>query len=146
MLLGQYLVKINEKKRTALPSKFRQEIGDKLIVAQWYEKCLVIVSQEQWKKLLMQLDNNPFYLNPARETDRFLLGSAFEIELDKQGRFIVPSILANYANLTSEAIFLGLSNRVELWSKANWQEYQDYLTENAGKIAEKLTQANITNE
>jgi len=140
MLIGNYQVKINEKKRTAIPSKFREELGEKLIIAQWYEKCLVIVSQNQWQNLLYEMKNKPFFTAPTRQTDRFLLGNAFEIEIDNQGRFVVPAGLADFAGLINEVIFVGLNNRVEIWNQTAWSDYQNYLSTNAEEIAEKLNQ------
>jgi len=102
------------------------------------ENCLVIVSEKQWQSLLSQVTEKPFIASPARETDRFLLANAFEIELDNQGRFVVPPALAKYANLNEEIVFIGLLNRVEIWGLENWQKHQTYLNQNAGDIAEQL--------
>jgi len=140
MLIGNYQVKINKKKRTAIPVKFREKLGEKLIIAQWYEKCLVIVSQNQWQSLLTEINHKPFFTAPTRETDRFLLGNAFEIELDSQGRFVIPTSLADFAKLENEIIFVGLANRVEIWNQQSWLDYQNYLAKNAEEIAEKLNQ------
>ena len=93
MLVGHYQTKIDLKNRTAVPAKYRQVLGKKVVLAQWYENCLVIVSKDQWEALLEQIAQKSFIVSPARETDRFLLGNAFEIDLDSQGRFVVPPTL-----------------------------------------------------
>lgn len=139
MLIGHYKAKISLKHRTAVPVKYRQELGKKVVIAQWYENCLVIVSGKQWQSLLSQVAEKPFIASPARETDRFLLANAFEIELDSQGRFVIPSALAKYAKLNEEIVFIGLLNRVEIWGLENWQKHQSYLDQNAGHIAEQLS-------
>jgi len=141
MLVGHYQTKINLKNRTAVPAKYRQILGKKVIVAQWYENCLVIVSKTQWEALLNQIGEKPFIVSPARETDRFLLGNAFEIDLDSQGRFVVPPTLTKYAGLNEEVVFVGLLNRVEIWDKNNWDKHQKYLNEKAADIAESLSKA-----
>lgn len=138
MLLGNYQAKINYKGRTAVPSKYRRELTKNVVVGQWYENCLVIISQSQWQKLLKGIEEKPFITAPSRDTDRFLVGGAFEIELDSQGRLVIPPSLRQYAGLKEEVVFVGLLNRVEIWNKADWEKHQKYLDEHAEEIAEKL--------
>jgi len=109
-----------------------------VVVGQWYENCLVIISQQQWQKLLKGIEEKPFITAPSRDTDRFLVGGAFEIELDSQGRLVIPPSLRQYAGLKEEVVFVGLLNRVEIWDKANWDKHQKYLDEHAEEIAERL--------
>jgi len=146
MLLGNFQAKINYKGRTAVPAKYRPELGKKIIVGQWYENCLVIVSQKQWQELLKQIEQKPFITTPSRETDRFLVGGAFEIELDNQGRFVIPPSLRQYAELKEEVVFVGLINRVEIWSKTRWEKHQKYLDEHAEEIAERLSKVGEKNQ
>jgi len=138
MLIGHYFARIGDKGRTALPKKYRQELGEKVILARWYENCLVVVGTEVWRKLAGEIAKRPFMVASGRETDRFLSGGAFEIELDKQGRLVIPESLRNYAGLKEEIIFIGLGNRVEIWDSQKWQEYEQYLDEHAEEIAERL--------
>jgi len=138
VLIGHHKTKISGKHRTAVPTKYRQELSQRVVVAQWYENCLVIVSEKQWQSLLSQITEKPFIASPARETDRFLLGNAFEIELDDQGRFVIPKSLIKYAGLNEEIVFVGLLNRVEIWSEDNWDKHQKYLEKNAADIANQL--------
>ncbi len=146
MLIGNFPAKLSPNGRTALPKKFRQELGDHIIVTQGYEQCLVIVSSNSWSKLINP--DKPFILDAARETDRFLLGNAFEAELDDQGRLIIPNTLKNYAELAENIIFVGVGNRVEIWNNQKWQQYQEYLNKNSGQIAQKLisTQKHLNHE
>ncbi len=139
MLLGNYQAKINFKGRTAIPAKYRPQLGKKIIIGQWYENCLVIVSEKQWQELIKQIDQKPFIASTTRDTDRFLIGGAFEIEIDSQGRFVVPPPLRQYADLKEEVFFVGLLNRVEIWDKKRWEKHQKYLDEHAEEIAEKLS-------
>lgn len=145
MLLGNYQAKINYKGRTAVPSKYRPQLGKEIIIGQWYENCLVIVSQKQWQELLKEIEEKPFITAPSRETDRFLAGGAFEIELDGQGRLVIPPSLREYADLKEEVVFVGLLNRVEIWDKANWEKHQKYLDEHAEEIAERLNKVGEKN-
>ena len=139
MLIGQYENKIDEKNRTALPKKFRLLLGDKLIITQGYENSLIMVSEENWKSLLEGTEGRPFIESDTRETQRFLLGNASEVELDTKGRFIIPNYLKNFAGISSEVIFLGLSRYVEIWDKKKWEDYRKNLEKNIDKISDRLT-------
>ncbi|MFW6110129.1 MAG: division/cell wall cluster transcriptional repressor MraZ [Patescibacteria group bacterium] len=138
MLIGEHTYSVGGKRRVALPKSFREEIGNKVIVARGYEGCLIVVSPQQWEKLLNEAASGPFVSESVRDTSRFLLGSAAEVELDKQGRFVIPQHLFDYAEIGEEICFLGLGRWVEIWDRKRWQERKDYLSEEAGEIAEKL--------
>ena len=145
MLIGQFRVKISPKGRVAFPKKFREALGDSLVVTVGYEHCLMVVSQKDWHSLIEATEGKPFILGSARDTNRFLLGEASEIDLDEQGRCILPGYLREYAKITEEVVFLGLNKYVEVWDKGVWEEYQKYLNENIEGIAEKLGQINAKN-
>ena len=138
MLLGQYETTIGEKNRVGFPKKFRAVLGEKLIITQGYENSLIIVSEKNWKALLEGTEGKPFIQSDARETQRFLLGGASEVELDSKGRFIVPSYLRNFAEIQSEVVFVGLSRYCELWDKNRWEAYKKNLEKNIDKIAKRL--------
>ena len=139
MLLGQYEVNLTDKGRLALPKRFREKLGARVIVAKWYEGCLVVVANESLKSLLGRLTlESKFITAPVRDTDRFILGSAFEVDLDKQGRFVVPKYLRDYAGLTGEVVFLGLGNRVEIWAKKVWLEKEKIIQKEAEGLIETI--------
>jgi MraZ protein len=140
MLIGQYFSKITLKNRISVPKKFRSEIGDKLIVAKWYEGCLVIVPEIRWKEILDKLTGKMEIITKAvRDTDRFILGSAYELELDAQGRFVIPAILKEYAGLSENVIFLGLGERIELWDEKSWKEKEKSVTVGAAESLESIS-------
>lgn len=139
MLLGNYSSTITGGRRIAVPKKFRASLGDRFIVAKWYEKCLVVISVSQWEELLLKLTGGEARLtNAVRDTDRFIMGSAFEVEVDSQGRFVIPDSLATFAGLTQETVFLGLGSRVELWDKSEWEKRETYIAENASALLEGM--------
>lgn len=140
MLIGQYEGKIDIKGRTAFPKKFREILGDKLIVTLGYENSLIVVSEENWKALLEGTEGRPFIQSETRETQRFLLGGASNVELDGKGRFILPAYLRNYGQIKNEVIFLGLSRYVEIWDKSKWQEYRKVLEKNIDSISQRLVE------
>ena len=139
LLMGQYLVKLTDKGRLALPSKFKKVLGTQVIVAKWYEGCIVVVDASEWESLLNKLTGKEKHITASvRDTDRFILGSAFEVELDAQGRFVVPKVLLNYAGVGNEAVFLGLGDRVEIWDKDAWREKEIEVQESASALIEKI--------
>ncbi len=123
MLLGQYQSKINEKNRVALPAKFKKDLGKKLIVTVGYEQSIMVVAQKDWQAVIEKMTSQKSPLEPGRDTDRFFFGSAFEVELDNQGRFVIPRYLRQHASLTSEIVFVGMGSRAEIWSQSNWDKY-----------------------
>ena len=139
MLIGQYSSKLTDKDRISIPKKFREELGDELIVAKWYESCLVLVSRNIWDKLLARLvGDSKLVTEPVRDIDRFVLASAFEIKLDNQGRFIVPEVLRIYAGIEYEVTFVGLGDRIEVWSSDKWRELEDVAERKASVAIEKI--------
>jgi MraZ protein len=138
MLVGQYRGKISQKGRVAFPKSFRELLGANLVITCGYEGCLIAVSEKEWKTLLEGTENKPFVFRPIRDTLRFLLGNAAEVELDPQGRFVMPVHLREYADLSGEVVFVGLQRYVEIWDKKKWDERQNYLEKNIASISEKL--------
>lgn len=139
MLIGQFEGKVSEKFQTAFPKKFREELGDKLIVTKGLENYLIVVSEENWKTLLEGTEGKPFTNKSSRELQRFLLGNATIVELDSKGRFVLPEFLRIYAGITEEVIYAGIDRFVEMWSKQHWEEHQKELAKNISWVAEKLT-------
>jgi len=140
MLVGQYTVSVTEKGRIAIPFRFREEIGTDLIAAKWFEECIVVVPIANWQELLTKVTAKAETLNVSvREIERFILGSAFEIELDAQGRFIIPKTLKEYGKLDQTVTFVGLGNRIEIWNERLWKEKEAFLQGTAGKLMEQVS-------
>ncbi len=140
MLIGQYEGKIGAKNRIAFPKKFREVLGDSLIITLGYENSLIIVSEKNWKSLLEGTEGRPFIQSETRETQRFLLGGASNVTVDNKGRFIIPSYLREFAKIEDEIIFLGLSRYVEIWDKKRWIEYRGNLEKNIDRISQRLVE------
>ena len=144
MLIGQYGGKIGEKHQAALPKKFREVLGDKLIITKGFENCLIIVSEENWKTLLEGTDGRPFTSQGTRELQRFLLRNATYVELDTKGRCVIPEYLRKFAGIDEEIVFAGIQRFVEVWDKKKWDMHQDELSKNITSIAEKLSDMNTS--
>ena len=138
MLIGQYEAKISEKHQAGLPKKFRDILGEHVIITKGFENCLIIVSEDNWKTLLEGTEGKPFTSKSTRELQRFLLGNAANVELDAKGRFIIPEFLRTFAHLKEDVIFVGIQRFVEVWDKKQWDEHQQELGKNIESIAEKL--------
>ena len=142
MLLGQHESRIGEKHQAGLPKKFRDILGEKLIITKGFENCLIVVSEDNWKTLLEGTEGKPFTNKSARELQRFLLGNANYIELDQKGRFVVPEYLRKFARIEEDIVFIGVQRFVEVWSKKDWDEHQEHLAKNIESIAERLSDTN----
>ncbi len=143
MLIGEYQYRVEAKNRVSLPKKFREEIGGKIVVTQGYEGCLVIVSPKQWEVLIEDAATGPFVAEEVRDTSRFLLGGAVEVELDEQGRFVLPQPLKEYAGIGQEVCFLGLGRWVEIWASQEWEKRKVYIAKHSGEIGKKLARLEV---
>jgi MraZ protein len=144
MLIGEYKSKIGAKKRVAIPKLFRNELGSNLILTRGYEGSLIIVNKSQWENIAKDVINGSFTDKSVRDSTRFLVGGAVELDPDDQGRIVIPSSLFEYAELERECIFIGLVNWVEIWDTKRWKERLTYINENADTIADELKK--MTNE
>ena len=139
MLIGQYTSKLTDKNRISVPKRIRDELGAEMIIAKWYEDCLVLVSRQGWLKLIKRLvGESKLVVSPVRDIDRFIFGSAFEVILDSQGRFVLTEELISYASVQSEVVFIGLGDRVEVWSIEKWHELEEVAEKKASEAIEKI--------
>lgn len=140
MLIGQYQSKLAENGRASLPKKFRDELGNKYIITRGYEQSLLIVAFDNWENMIKDTSDKSFLKSQVRDIKRFLIGGASLIELDDQGRFIVPQFLRDYAQISGDVVFLGLGDHIELWDLTKWETYQKRISGNIEEIAQKLTE------
>lgn len=138
MFMGEYQHTIDAKGRLIMPAKFREDLGEKFVITKGLDGCLFIYSQEEWNVLEEKLRNLPFTRADARAFSRFFFSGATECELDKQGRILLPNNLRSYANLIKDVLIIGVSSRVEIWSKETWEEYNSQTEQSYEELAEKL--------
>lgn len=143
MLIGEFRNKLADGFRVAFPKKFREGLGERLILTQGYEGCLIAVSPQAWDQLVADAAAGPFVSQSVRDTTRFLMGSAAEVELDEQGRFVIPENLREAAGIKDEVAFLGLGRWVEIWDQHTWSERKRYIKEHGSEIAEKLSRVEL---
>lgn len=142
MLIGEFESKLTLKNRIAVPKKIRLELQDGLIISRGYEGCLILLDKARWVDLLDLISREPILNLSVRDTRRFIMGGASEIDLDGQGRFVLPSQLKSYATLDDDVVFIGLNDWVEIWDKDIWNTKLDILKVEASDIAEKLLKLN----
>ena len=140
MLIGEYTHTLDNKKRVALPSKFRKELGKKIILTRGLDNCVFMYPLPTWQKVLEKLAKLSTALSNSRDFNRFMLSGAVETEIDRAGRILVPDFLKDFAGLKTRVIVAGVGDRLELWEYGRWQSYKKRVALAAGKTAEKLGQ------
>ncbi|WP_443110674.1 division/cell wall cluster transcriptional repressor MraZ [Caloramator sp. mosi_1] len=125
-----------------VPAKFREGLGGKFIITKGLDGCLYVYPIDEWKKLEDKLKELPLTNKDARAFVRFFFSGASEVEIDKQGRALIPQNLIEYANIEKEIVSIGVSNRIEIWSKEKWIEYNEQNID-YDEIAEKMSQLGI---
>jgi MraZ protein len=139
MFLGEFVTQISDKNRIAIPKKIREKLNGKVILTRGYERCLLMVDFERWENLISEINKRPLLSLNVRDTKRFILGGATDVEYDSQGRFIIPDTLKNFANLMEEVTFVGVGEWIEIWSTQKWNEKLNVLSENVSDIADRLS-------
>lgn len=143
MFMGEYQHSMDDKGRLIMPAKFRESLGDKFIITRGLDNCLFVYTHEEWCILEEKLKSLPMTQKNARAFVRFFLSGATESELDKSGRVSLPQNLREYATLEKEVVIIGVSNRLELWSKNNWDSYMAITADSYEEIAETMEELGI---
>lgn len=142
MLIGEYSHTIDAKGRMIVPAKFRTELGERFIVTKGFDGCLYGYSLEEWKSIEEKIKTLPLITGKdARNFTRFFFSSAIECELDSQGRILITQNLRTHAELLKEVVVIGVSTRIEIWSKEKWESYND--EQDSEDIAEKMSMLGI---
>ncbi|WP_078547315.1 division/cell wall cluster transcriptional repressor MraZ [Litchfieldia alkalitelluris] len=138
MFMGEYHHNIDIKGRMIIPSKFRDHLGESFVLTRGLDQCLFGYPYNEWKQLEEKLKTLPLTKKDARSFTRFFFSGASEVELDKQGRINIASPLLSYAKLEKECVVIGVSNRIEIWSKEKWEDYFSDSEESFSDIAENM--------
>ena len=143
MLIGEYEHSLDAKGRIIMPSKLREDMGEKFIVTKGLDGCLFGFSKNEWNNFEEKLKTLPLTNKNARDFVRFFLSGATECEIDKQGRFLISSNLRDYATLEKDVVIIGVGTRLEIWSKDKWKNYNSDENISADEIAENMTMLGI---
>lgn len=143
MFIGEYQHSIDSKGRIIIPSKFREELGYEFVITKGLDNCLFVYPKEEWKILEDKLKSLPLTNKDARAFIRFFFSGASESILDKQGRVLIPSNLRDHCKIEKDAVVIGVSTRLEIWSKEQWENYIDEDNLSYDSIAEKMAELGI---
>ena len=141
--MGEYHHSLDDKKRLIIPSKLREDLGDYVIVTRGLEDCLFIQSQSAWNDIVNKLKTLPFTKKDARSFTRLFLSGATVCEFDKQGRITLKEPHTNYASLIKDCVIVGVNDRLEIWSKANWDNYFSNNKESMADVADHLFEVDL---
>ena len=124
MLMGQYAYTLDNKGRLTMPSRFREELPEQLIITKGFDQCVAVYPIHVWRELTQKISALPLTDYRGRELRRLLFSEAVDFELDKQGRMLIPDRLREFAGLelSSEVQIVGLETIIELWNPKTWQE------------------------
>lgn len=138
MFLGEYKHSLDPKGRIALPAKFRAQLKDGAIITRGLDHCLFVFGMKEWEKLAEKLTALPLAQANSRAFARLMLAGASDVELDGQGRILVPDYLREYAGLSKTAVIAGVMSRLEIWDEATWTKYKSRTESASDDIAEQL--------
>ena len=142
MLIGEYQHGLDAKNRMIVPSKLREDLGNKFVITKGLDGCLYVYPPKEWLVLQEKLKTLPLTNKDARAFVRFFFAGACEVEVDKQGRGLIPQNLIEYAGIKKEIVSIGVLTRVEIWSREKWQQYNESNIDYE-KIAEKMSELGI---
>ncbi|HET8574575.1 MAG TPA: division/cell wall cluster transcriptional repressor MraZ [Candidatus Paceibacterota bacterium] len=138
MFIGEYTHTLDPKKRLALPSKFRKELGRKAVVTHGLDNCLFVYPMKHWEKIAEKFSTLSIGQADTRGFNRFMLAGASEAEVDSMGRILIPEFLKEFAGLDTKVSVLGVNDRIEIWNSEKWAEYKAKIEKQADGLAEKL--------
>ena len=142
MFIGEYQHALDSKNRIIVPAKLREGLGNKFVITKGLDGCLYAYPLQEWEVLENKLKTLPLTNKDARSFVRFFFSGACEVELDKQGRGLIPQNLKEYAGIEKDIVSIGVLSRVEIWSKEKWNEYNESSV-NFDSIAEKMNDLEI---
>ena len=143
MFIGEYNHTLDDKGRITIPSKFRDGLGDEFVITKGLDSCLFVYPKDEWKIFEDKLKTLPLTSKDARAFVRFFFAGASQCNLDKQNRVLLPQNLRIHSELQKEAVIIGVSTRIEIWSKEKWNEYIEDENLSYENIAENMAELGI---
>ena len=138
MLTGEYQHNMDLKGRVTVPSKFREDLGDKFYVCKGLDGCLFVYPNDEWTRFEEKLKSLPLTNKNARQFTRFFLAGAAACEVDKQGRILLPQVLREFASLEKDVVLVGVASRIEIWSRERWDESMNTYDGDMDEVAENM--------
>jgi len=143
LFIGEYTHNVDQKGRLAIPVKFRAHLSGGAVITHGLDRCLFLYTQKDWEVLAQKLVALPISQSNSRAFARLMLAGAMDVQLDAQGRILIPDYLRPYAGVSKKAVLAGLYNRIEVWNEKRWQEYKLKTEKESDEIAEKMRELGI---
>ena len=142
MFYGEFKHTLDRKQRLIIPSKFRDALKEhgieRFFITRGLDKCLFMFGEDEWRVQEQKFKSMPFTKSESRKFNRLYFSGACEMVPDKQGRMLIPGYLKDYAEIKRDVCIVGVSNRIEIWSQHNWEEYYSKSRESFEEVAEKI--------
>lgn len=138
MFIGEYNHNLDEKGRLAVPKRFRSDLSKGAVVTRGLDNCLFLYTKKEWQILAEKLAQLPFSQAKSRAFARLMLAGAMDVNIDKQGRIVLPDYLRSFAGLNKQIVVAGLYNRLELWDMQKWEAYRKNAEVQSTEIAEQM--------
>lgn len=143
MFIGEYQHSIDEKGRVAIPTKFRKALENGAVVTKGLDDCLFLYSAKEWEAQAAKIAQLPISRADSRAFNRHMLSGAMDVELDKQGRVVLPDYLRKFAGISKKVVVAGLYNRIEIWDTVRWEGYTKRTESESNQIAERMGELGI---
>ena len=141
MFMGEYNHGLDAKGRIIVPAKFRESLGEEFVVTMGLDGCLFVYPDEEWNRFVNDLKSLPGS-KEARQLQRYFMAGAASCEVDKQGRILIPQKLREHAGLEKDVVFVGVMNKIEIWSKERWDANNTF--DNMDMAAEKMSELGLS--
>lgn len=136
--MGTYQNNVDPKGRVSIPVKFREALGERFYITKGFDDCIDVHTATSWEKMTRLLQKLSATKRDMREYVRFVFGNATEVELDKQGRILLPAPLRDSVGISKEVVVLGVGTKIEIWDKAVWEKHQGDVAPRIADISENV--------
>ena len=137
MFMGEYQHNVDLKGRLIIPSKFREQLGDRVVVTKGLDGCLYLYSTEAWEAFLGKFGSMNLLSPEDRKLKRYFVAGASECEFDKQGRILLPSSLRNAAGIEKDVVLAGMIDHIEIWDKQRCEGTSGDVDDIAASMAQR---------
>ena len=143
MFIGEYHHTIDEKGRVAVPVKFRKELAHGAVVTKGLDACLFLYPMKEWETQAVRIAGLPITRSDNRAFNRHMLSGAMDMEMDKQGRVVIPDYLRKFGGINKKVVITGLYNRIEIGDAEKWEQYKQTTEAESNAIAERMGELGI---
>lgn len=143
MFLGEHQHALDTKGRITIPAKFRDKLGERFVATKGLDNCIFLYPVDEWQEIENKLRSLPLTRSDVRSFVRFFFSGASEMEMDKQGRIVLPLNLREYAGVDKDLFIIGVGPRIEIWSDEKWAAYNQKAGAAFEELAESLVDLGI---